>query len=155
MKALRKQHHHRRERAAEPHAPSASLPACRGDIWPALWRPAWWAPDGFAAIPTTALDLPLVQRLRRSPPFRVRVRKEIDTTILAPPRDGADENGQLVLLEGQQVAPAAPAVRQAEVQIGQGKAVAHPRQAEAGLVGRDRRAGGPVSRARDDYAYPL
>jgi hypothetical protein len=35
--------------------------------WPALSRPAWWAPDGFAAIPTTALDLPLVQRLRRSP----------------------------------------------------------------------------------------
>jgi len=29
--------------------------------------------SGFAAIPTTALDLPLVQRLRRSPRFRVRV----------------------------------------------------------------------------------
>jgi hypothetical protein len=28
--------------------------------------------SGFAAIPTTALDLPLVQRLRRSPRFRVR-----------------------------------------------------------------------------------
>jgi hypothetical protein len=27
----------------------------------------------FAAIPTTAIDLPLVQRLRRSPRFRVRV----------------------------------------------------------------------------------
>ena len=29
--------------------------------------------SGSAAIPTTALDLPLVQRLRRSPRFRVRV----------------------------------------------------------------------------------
>ena len=29
--------------------------------------------SGFAAIPTTALDLPLVQRLRRSARFRVRV----------------------------------------------------------------------------------
>ena len=29
--------------------------------------------SGFAAIPTTILDLPLVQRLRRSPRFRVRV----------------------------------------------------------------------------------
>jgi hypothetical protein len=29
--------------------------------------------SGIAAIPTTALDLPLVQRLRRSPRFRVRV----------------------------------------------------------------------------------
>ena len=29
--------------------------------------------SGFAAIPTTTLDLPLVQRLRRSPRFRVRV----------------------------------------------------------------------------------
>jgi hypothetical protein len=37
--------------------------------------------SGFAAIPTTAIDLPLVQRLRRSPRFRVRVPKEIDTTI--------------------------------------------------------------------------
>ena len=29
--------------------------------------------SGFAAIPTTTLDLPLVQRLRWSPRFRVRV----------------------------------------------------------------------------------
>ncbi len=29
--------------------------------------------SGFAAIPTTAIDLPLVQRLRRSPRFWVRV----------------------------------------------------------------------------------
>jgi len=29
--------------------------------------------SGFAAIPTTALDLPLVQRLQRSPRFWVRV----------------------------------------------------------------------------------
>ena len=29
--------------------------------------------SGFAAIPTTALDLPVVQLLRRSPRFRVRV----------------------------------------------------------------------------------
>ena len=42
-----------------------------GHIGPALWRLARWAPDGFAAIPTTALDLPLVQRLRRSPRFQV------------------------------------------------------------------------------------
>jgi len=49
------------------------LPGMPGNIKPSLSRPAWWAPDGFAAIPTTALDLPLVQRLRRSPRFRVRV----------------------------------------------------------------------------------
>ena len=29
--------------------------------------------SGFATIPTITLDLPLVQRLRRSPRFRVRV----------------------------------------------------------------------------------
>ena len=29
--------------------------------------------SGFAAIPTTAIDPPLVRRLRRSPRFRVRV----------------------------------------------------------------------------------
>ena len=34
---------------------------------PGLCRPAWWAPRGFAAIPTTALDPPLVRRLPRSP----------------------------------------------------------------------------------------
>ena len=45
--------------------------------------------SGFAAIPTTALDLPLVQRLRRSPRFRVRVPKEIDITIAALPEGGA------------------------------------------------------------------
>jgi hypothetical protein len=26
---------------------------------PTIWRLAWWAPNGFAAIPTTALDPPL------------------------------------------------------------------------------------------------
>jgi hypothetical protein len=65
--------HTGRERAARQRAPSASFPGKPGNVWPALWRPAWWAPDGFAAIPTTALDLPLVQRLQRSPRFRVRV----------------------------------------------------------------------------------
>lgn len=64
--------------------------------WPALWRPAWWAPDGFAAIPTTALDLPLVQRLRRSPRFRVRVPISKIVTIAALPRGGADEKGQQI-----------------------------------------------------------
>ena len=34
---------------------------------PAKTRPAWWAPDGVAAIPTAALDPPLVGRLPRSP----------------------------------------------------------------------------------------
>ena len=29
--------------------------------------------NGFAAIPTTAIDLPLLQRLQRSPRFGVRV----------------------------------------------------------------------------------
>ena len=38
--------------------------------------------SGFAAIPTTALDLPLVQRLRRSP--RLRVRVPIDEDLRAP-----------------------------------------------------------------------
>ena len=58
--------------------------------------------SGFAAIPTTALDLPLVQRLRRSPRFRVRVPITNGATIAASPRGGADEKGQLVAL----VAPA-------------------------------------------------
>ena len=34
---------------------------------PAKTRPAWWAPDRVAAIPTAALDPPLVRRLPRSP----------------------------------------------------------------------------------------
>ncbi|CAB4976695.1 unannotated protein [freshwater metagenome] len=63
--------------------------------------------SGFAAIPTAALDLPLVQRLLRSPRFRVRVPITNGATIAASPRGGADEKGQLVALEGQQVAPAA------------------------------------------------
>ncbi len=62
-----------REHAAQQRASSAPFPGMPGNIGPALWRPAGWATDGFAAIPTTALDLPLVQRLRRSPRFRVRV----------------------------------------------------------------------------------
>ncbi len=110
MKALRKQHHHRRKRAAEPHAPSASLPACRGDIWPALWRPAWWAPDGFAAIPTTALDLPLVQRIRRSPRFRVRVPIVNDARLAASPGADATEKEQQIAREGQHVARAVPVI---------------------------------------------
>jgi hypothetical protein len=53
---------------------AAGSPACiAGGRRLALSRPAWWASDGFAAIPTTALDLPLVQRLLRSPRFWVRV----------------------------------------------------------------------------------
>jgi hypothetical protein len=67
--------------------------------------------SGFAAIPTTALDLPLVQRLRRSPRFRVRVPITNDITIAASPAVGADEKGQFVALEGQHIARAAPAVR--------------------------------------------
>jgi hypothetical protein len=45
--------------------------------------------SGIAAIPTTALDLPLVQRLRRSPRFRVRVPKfkEIKIASLAAAAD--------------------------------------------------------------------
>jgi hypothetical protein len=45
--------------------------------------------SGFAAMPTTALDLPLVQRLRRSPRFRVRVPKftEIKIASLAAAAD--------------------------------------------------------------------
>ena len=50
--------------------------------------------SGFAAIPTTALDLPLVQRLRRSPRFWVRVPKSINAIVAASPRAGADEKGQ-------------------------------------------------------------
>jgi hypothetical protein len=60
--------------------------------------------SGFAAIPTTAIDLPLVQRLRRSPRFRVRVPKFMGIRIAASPGVGADEKGQLV-------ARAAPAFR--------------------------------------------
>ena len=100
-----------RERAAQQRAPSASSPGMPGNIGPALWRPAWWAPDGFAAIPTTAIDLPLVQRLRRSPRFRVRVPKCFNVTIAASPEGCADEKGQIVALEGQHVAPAAAAFR--------------------------------------------
>jgi hypothetical protein len=55
-----------RERAAQQRAPSASFPGMPGSIGPVLWRPAWWAPDGFAAIPTTIIDPPLVRSLRRS-----------------------------------------------------------------------------------------
>jgi hypothetical protein len=60
--------------------------------------------SGFAAIPTTALDLPLVQRLRRSPRFRVRVPKSIDIRIAASLGAGADEKGQHFAL-------ATPAIR--------------------------------------------
>jgi hypothetical protein len=50
----------------------------------------------FAAIPATALDLPLVQRLPRSPRFRVRVPVANRSTIAASPGAGADERGQHV-----------------------------------------------------------
>jgi alkylhydroperoxidase family enzyme len=53
----------------------------------------------FAAIPTTAIDLPLVQRLRRSPRFRVRVPKSLPARIAASSGAGTDENGQLVALD--------------------------------------------------------
>ena len=56
--------------------------------------------SGFAAIPTTAIDLPLVQRLRRSPRFRVRVPVTNSAMIAASPGAGADEEGRLVALEG-------------------------------------------------------
>jgi len=72
-----------RERAAQQRARSASFPGMPGNIGPALWRPAWWAPDGFAAIPTTALDLPLVQRLQRSPRFRVRVPFSVNARVIS------------------------------------------------------------------------
>jgi hypothetical protein len=49
--------------------------------------------SGFAAIPTTALDLPRVQRLRRSPRFRVRVPIEIVARIAASPVGGAEKKG--------------------------------------------------------------
>jgi hypothetical protein len=67
--------------------------------------------SGFAAIPTTALDLPLVQRLQRSPRFRVRVPITNGVTIAASPGTGADEKGQLTALDGQLVAYAEHAVR--------------------------------------------
>ena len=54
--------------------------------------------SGFAAIPTTALDLPLVQRLRRSPRFRVRVPKSIVSTIAASLKNGAAEKGNSLLI---------------------------------------------------------
>ena len=50
--------------------------------------------SGFAAIPTTALDLPLVQRLQRSPRFRVRVPITNAAKIAASPGAGVDEKGQ-------------------------------------------------------------
>ena len=48
----------------------ARIPRARSMIGtrPAKTQPAWWAPpDGVAAIPTAALDPPLVRRLARSP----------------------------------------------------------------------------------------
>ena len=50
-----------------------SSPACRGKYLASPMTVGLVGADGFAAIPTTALDLPLVQRLRRSPRFWVRV----------------------------------------------------------------------------------
>ena len=50
-----------RETPAErmcPQSPASGAAANRPPPRPALWRPAWWAPSGFAAIPTTALDPP-------------------------------------------------------------------------------------------------
>jgi hypothetical protein len=67
--------------------------------------------SGIAAIPTTALDLPLVQRLRRSPRFRVRVPIANGATIAASREGGADKKGQLVALEGQHAADALLSVR--------------------------------------------
>ena len=49
--------------------------------------------SGFAAIPTTALDLPLVQRLQRSPRFWVRVPMSKGITIPSSPGAEANEKG--------------------------------------------------------------
>ena len=67
--------HLHREGARRPTTRQLRLRSRRmpGKMWPALSRPAWWAPDGFAAIPNAALDRPIVQRLRRSPRFWFRV----------------------------------------------------------------------------------
>jgi hypothetical protein len=52
--------------------------------------------SGFAAIPTTALDLPLVQRLQRSPRFWVRVPITSGETIAASLGNGTDEKGNML-----------------------------------------------------------
>ena len=54
-----------------------SSPACPGKYLAGPMTAGLVGANGFAAIPTTAIDLPLVQRLRRSPRFRVRVPIEI------------------------------------------------------------------------------
>ncbi len=60
--------------------------------------------SGFAATPTITLDLPLVQRLQRSPRFRVRVPSASGVTIAASPRAEPTNKGNLLHSERQHVA---------------------------------------------------
>ena len=50
-----------------------SSSACRGRYLASPMTAGLVGTNGFVAIPTTAIDLPLVKRLRRSPRFWVRV----------------------------------------------------------------------------------
>jgi hypothetical protein len=72
-----------------------SSPACRGRYLASPMTAGLVGTNGFVAIPTTAIDLPLVQRLRRSPRFWVRVPITSREPIAASSGGDIDEKAQL------------------------------------------------------------
>lgn len=62
---------------------------------PAKSQPAWWAPYGFAAIPTTTLDPPLRRRLpwpprSMGPGPQDTTPRQFSVTPKSPSRSGSD-----------------------------------------------------------------